>query len=1441
MNESAQIGSGPWAVIEELANLQTNPHLEHSLILGKKPHLEACLRRVLRPHDEAGFQSPDDSWMLDLRIRLDHALEDITFREIRNQLGLPNDNLPDDTADYLRVLFRSEAFLRYVNAYHYFAIRFLANREEFRISSENNKLPPGGDSNVLSLPLCIPPTLAGYPGAQELLDKFASLKREECAEVKEALAFLDDFHPPLRQSVQYELREPSQYELWLRGMRPETEGPQKERFQRIRKGLALWVISRSDFYLSLRPQATALIKSDGAEATDPRIEARPPEGWLVTHPIAARLALLDVYWIARLLRADLSDDGSVTYKKYSWVHLLLFNALLVTDFEPSKLEKAEEAIRSVFGFVCDLIQNSVELTREGDRKTLTGKKDAAPEQTLKWRAVFDEELFEIARQRRVRRFRDPSRPPREDIPVDPIVWSSNGEGGGEAPEPAIPAAQSGSEDCDHNGWSRRFTEGENDAPLHARIGLAFSGGGIRSATFNLGILQGLQELDVLRDVDYLSTVSGGGYIGSWLVANVRRSAHWLGRMTDWSDSISHLRAYSNYLAPRTGILSADTWNLANSWFRNAFLIQLTSLAWLFVLLLTDIGIQRIFLALKDVFLGIVPLAALMASAMGALLTITVLYNLHGTNLNTAAKSRDSRWVRLLAVAPASIGGYALTSHLWANAPPGSQTWPGLTGLSQYSSLFLAAWRPWLFMISSVGASFLIIAFVTLKRHKFHAIWIAFFCTFVLYLEMVAIFLLFRLWSGRPDADDLAFVFGPALVLAAFSVCVLLLIGFTGRNTGEEFREWWTRFGTWLIIFAGAALFVSAVAVFGPALILWLIRDPGGDHRTLIKSIQWTSVLSWLGTVIGGLLAGKSKKTSGEGGPGNSPALEMLAKVGGFLFIVGSFILGSTVLYFLLFEVFASESSVTAVSCFQVMGEFSSWQIPVAFVLALVIGSLCSWFFDINIFGLNQFYRNRLVRGYLGATRWAPGLRNPNPFTKFDFADDLQLSRFRTDSSYDGPPADACDPYRGPFPLVNCTLNLGGSADLALNTRHSSSFTLTPLRCGCDRPKLGYAPTCSGDSGFADGVSLGDAVAISGAAVSSNMGYSTSPLVAFLLTMFNVRLGWWFPNPGQRAWRRKGLSFSLYYLVMELLGIADDNRFFLNISDGGHFENLGIYELVRRRCRLIIACDAEEDEDLQFGALGNVIRICETDFGAIINIDVKSIRLQDDGLSTHHCVVGEIKYSSGDIGRLIYLKASMTGDEDVSIAQYRSSHPCFPHETTVDQFFSEDQFESYRKLGLHVVRASFKGSVPGDDPLMIAEKMADVLTPAGCTTESLLKHSKSLEAIWEKFRATPVLLPFMKELMTLHVAPPRPAAICDYELCIGLELIQLMEDVFLDLRLDDYWEHPDNRGWAILFMRWARSPRLRMIWEDTRRVFGIRFEYFCEARLGLQRDQPVVRV
>jgi hypothetical protein len=1374
-----------WSVIDELARKD-----------------EGELRHLLRPHNEAGFRPDRDAALIAQRRKLDDALQALTLLEVGHEIGVVNtEDHATPRIEGLRTLFKSDAFLRFASAYLFFAVRFLADRIAQRLGSERTRQELDPDSNKRAFALCVPPSIPLSEETDQQLSNFLTL--DSTGPIPEALRFLDDFRKTDR--------EPTEYELWLRGLRPEADEEQTARFLRLSSGLTDWVLSRSNFYLSLQaPGAAPSAPTTKAADVGDELDARPLGGWIVTNPIAARFALADIYWIARLLRADVSVRASVTYPNASWLHLLKFNATLKSNRElEASLGKAEETIRSVFDFVCDLAQNAIELSEERDQRYFEPEAfTRLPRDTMQWREVFDEELDEIDKQRARRRFLDST------IPFE----GSTGTGG------ATANAMNGTA-----GWSERIRTGKQPQNL---IGVAFSGGGIRSATFNLGILQGLQEFDLLRYVDYLSTVSGGGFIGSWLVANVRRTAHWLGRLTDWSESIAHLRSYSNYLSPRTGLMSADTWTMAASWARNAFLIQLTGLMWLFALLLTSLGVQRIFQcygqwALHD---GGLPISGILAFCMGVIVTCTVLYNLHGTGVITDKKTRRSKWVRNLAVAPAWIGSFALAALLWSDATVQSARWPNLQSLATYSSIFAVAWKPWLFLLGCAWVALFLIALFTLTRHSGHAIWISTICVSVLYLELVGVYYIFRTWCGHPAHSQwYASVFGPALITLAFALSVLLFIGFTGRNSTEGVREWWTRFGTWLAIYATAGIALSGAAVFGPDLTATFWQMTGNP------AIKWTSFASWLGTVIAGLLAGKSSKTTGEGGRSNATGLELLAKVGGLLFIIGSILFAATVLYVLLLEIFTN-IDLKSGNPRLVLATLPWYAIPLSLTAMVLLGLLFSWFFEINIFGLNQFYRNRLVRCYLGASRWAPGMRKPNPFTKFDFKDDLKLQQLTEDPNMD----ELNGKFRGPFPIFNCTLNLAGSSDLALNTRHSASFSLTPLRCGSSRRKVGYAPTQAGRSAsFADGVMLGQAVAISGAAVSSNMGYNTSPLVAFLLTMFNVRLGWWFPNPGQAAWNRRGLRFSIYYLTKELLGFADEKRLYLNVSDGGHFENLGIYELVRRRCKVIIACDAECDESLQFGGLGNMIRICETDFGAIIEIDVKSIRQQKDGVSLAHCAIGKIKYGNGSIGYLIYFKASVSGDENVSVTQYRAAHPSFPHETTANQFFSEDQFESYRKLGLHIVRHSLRGNLPGDHPVTIAEKLADVLTPAGGSSESFLKHSSALDGIWERFRQSPRLHPFMNELMT--GGPQVPGSLTNEEMCLGLELIQLMEDVFLDLRLDDFWDHPDNRGWALLFMRWSRSLRFRVIWVQMRRTFGIRFEYFCAARLGLPRDEPIVRV
>jgi hypothetical protein len=337
--------------------------------------------------------------------------------------------------------------------------------------------------------------------------------------------------------------------------------------------------------------------------------------------------------------------------------------------------------------------------------------------------------------------------------------------------------------------------------------------------------------------------------------------------------------------------------------------------------------------------------------------------------------------------------------------------------------------------------------------------------------------------------------------------------------------------------------------------------------------------------------------------------------------------------------------------------------------------------------------------------------------------------------------------------------------------------------------------------------------------------------------------WELLGLSDEGWSKAGPLHS-FILVRELFGLADEGGDFINASDGGHFENLGIYELIRRRARVIIAADAECDPQLAFGSLGNVIRICETDFGAKIDIDISSIRQQEDsGVSHSHCAVGKITYSNGTLGYLIYIKSSLTGDEDVGVAQYHSAHPAFPHETTADQFFSEDQFEAYRRLGRHIAERTFRGAandVP--NPFVMASKLFDLCVPASFSNEAFLAQAKEFVELWDRFRTDKELEALLRELTgnALPSAQHASSELSPRELCACMELMQLMEDVFLELRLDDFWEHPDNRGLAMFFTMCAKSRKFQEAWRKVHHTYGIRFGYFCNQHLGLAQDRPVIR-
>jgi hypothetical protein len=215
------------------------------------------------------------------------------------------------------------------------------------------------------------------------------------------------------------------------------------------------------------------------------------------------------------------------------------------------------------------------------------------------------------------------------------------------------------------------------------------------------------------------------------------------------------------------------------------------------------------------------------------------------------------------------------------------------------------------------------------------------------------------------------------------------------------------------------------------------------------------------------------------------------------------------------------------------------------------------------------------------------------------------------------------------------------------------------------------------------------MAISGGAVSPYLGTLTPAGASPWLTLLNLRLNAWLPNPGKRASPPWG-----YHLLRELLGIVGLNASRINVSDGGHFENLGAYELIRRRCRYIVAIDGEADPEFGCGALINLIRLARIDFGVDIRIDPRKFKLNADRYSHAHLAVGKITYPNGAVGTLLYVKLSVTGDEPSHLLAYRTRESVFPHHSTADQVFDEEQFECYRALGQHVGEYLFRAELVG---------------------------------------------------------------------------------------------------------------------------------------------------
>ncbi|MHB8267240.1 patatin-like phospholipase family protein [Bradyrhizobium sp.] len=893
-----------------------------------------------------------------------------------------------------------------------------------------------------------------------------------------------------------------------------------------------------------------------------------------------------------------------------------------------------------------------------------------------------------------------------------------------------------------------------------RFGLALSGGGIRSATFSLGVIQALAQRRRIASIDYISTVSGGGYIGAWLSACIYRAR--LGGSTDpvhdvesriTPQSIRHapeeaaevrfLRAYSNYLTPRLGMFSGDTLAALSGFLRNLSLnLVLGILSGLFVL-----GIVHALIALAVAnysrvngevqLLGFSTLYALWFALVALSLLLT--FQSHDVRaLEDWHKGSKTKIVNRLQGVPSRVVvfllGWALfLSSIWIcfNAKDPGALEIGLVlltaivaiGFGAICSYVLLHLRP-----PEEGSKFrakLILDLIRSSAQKAfddsrnellrYVIAIAA-CAAVTYLAAIIGF------SLRPTEFDTGsavqvIALGPTVGVVFLWLLFVVWTGVLGNMYSEFTREWLNRFLGDLSGFAALWMVVSALVVHARPIWYWTVAN-------LHNAIQQSPLRALVGAVAVSSISAiawkfrKRRVPSAEAeGETKRPVTMIMCWV-----FVSAFIFMLTVVFqdAFLFAVRGDSKVISGYSYSEILDnqianlasalsarparwlDPKSWLLySPAFTVVVLIGLLAAFsfrFVDVNTFSLQNLYRNRLVRCYLGAAHGAGRL--PNPYAGFDPADDFAFNEL----------AD-----QRPYLLVNAALNITQGQDLAWQQRKAAAFVFSPRWCGywlaptemsevatSDPNRGGYVQTdhyvheAGGFRSVSKGVMVGTAIATSGAAVSSQMGFASRGPLAFVLTLLNLRLGRWLPNTaqkgkvGSRDEERKKASpnYGTYWYLRELLGKTDERSAWIYVSDGGHFENLGIYELVRRRCTRILCVDAGADPKRTFADLGNAVQKCRVDFGVDIRIDLTSLEIDSKGFSRDAFSIGTIDYpatqdGNGFKGELVYVKPSLPSSWEhlpTDILAYRARHPEFPHEATSNQWFSESQFESYRHLG-----------------------------------------------------------------------------------------------------------------------------------------------------------------
>lgn len=963
-----------------------------------------------------------------------------------------------------------------------------------------------------------------------------------------------------------------------------------------------------------------------------------------------------------------------------------------------------------------------------------------------------------------------------------------------------------------------------------KTGVGLSGGGIRSATFCLGAFQALARNGLVGRIDFLSTVSGGGYFGGFLGRLFTRK--WIGSIGDVEEAlqgrapregpnqprqageaapatprvIDYLRQHGRYLAPRG---AGDALVMVAVVVRNWLAMQIALLVVLFVaavlLQWLRLGLDVAFARFDWVRSWASPwpgrpdwlsratplwwLAPLIVVAW-ALPAGWAYWLLRGP-FRRSERTRPASWELPLAVALWLVPVVAAAAAVW---------WFGLRGpdaarwsLIVWSALGALAVSVWRLVPLYRGTPPLAIS------------------PLVGLLATVAALATGAWWALAADKGAVAVCLAAATVVPLLALALCRVAERRGRKQPSDQNEHNHNAGTPKSDDpkeeADPSLHADALA--RRRLSTWL------DHGLAAALI--VVVVAAIETVGELVASGRLTEALAPALASFVAAIGALAVPAGKIFplllrgrkrpsLPVSFVAGAAALVVLFLVLTLVDASAHLVRWWDAARPWAftlalapeqAMRLGIATSLALLLALLvgATWPF-LNGSGQAPFYQARLARAYLGASNPArydggdmPQVDRPQP------DDDVSMVEYyglqppkETDAASKKTDAASKETDAGqgavaakgaPLHLINATINDTRSGGTQGQDRKGVTLAVGP--CGFSagvehhavfqRPGAKAADQAAGASEgpnergvpaepkdptgalrkaamrvplvrvapaadttvfgravvdgkgvfLGEGLTLGQWLAISGAAFTTGTGYRTSFGLSFLAGFVNARLGYWWlsgrdyarsPRWPVRVVRR--LFAVQAFLVDEFLAwFPGTSRPHWYLSDGGHFENLGGYELLRRRLDFIVLIDAEADEEYRLGGLEALVRKARIDFGAEFHfLDASELVLvlpeaRRFGLGTlddvaaaggppgaaasggpptsrAHAALGVVGYPGGtDWSLLLYVKATVTGDEDLDVRQYHATHAAFPHESTSDQFFDEAQWESYRRLGEHV--------------------------------------------------------------------------------------------------------------------------------------------------------------